>query len=322
MHLVLALVEYVTLTQGVIARTGERPTIYMMSQTHGIDAVDARTGKLLWHSEAAQVPILVRGARLLAFTADNLRGSLPVVVDATNGKKQGELAPAFQGFSIGEGMGTHGEALGRSTGDRDYVRWAQRSWHAGGAAFPADRMPPGSNQRTDYLVDWNARMLTPTHDPIDAAITARKYTTTELDFGPFDAGGVLASITTDAGRDVLHRTRGSDKLPDIELVAKHSIYFHVIVAADGRHVAVAEQLQGRIFYRTTVWDIARGDKVGGFERENIPVAFVVLGNRLLYYWPDAVHTIDLASGQAVYSRPTRDLRYHGTYPPSAAPPRH
>jgi hypothetical protein len=321
MHLLLALVEYVTLAQGVIVRTGDKPTIYMMSETHGVDALDARSGKPVWHSEAAQVPILFRAGKLLGLATVSGRGTLPVIVDASSGKRQAEVSSPFHEFVVGEGMGSYGQALGSSTGDHDYVRWSFRSWHVGGVALPADKMPPGSSTKQDYVVDWKARTLSTTNDPIEAGIVAKKYTTTEVEFAPFDAGGVSASIATDSGRDVLHRTRGAQKLPDVELVPKHSIYFHVIVAADGRHVAVAEQVQGKIFYRVTVWDAKSGDKIGAYERENIPAAFVVFGSRLLYYWPNTVNAIDLVSGSLVYSRPTRDLRYHGSYPPSAASPR-
>ena len=52
---------------GVVDGEGRRG--FVRAPTSGIDALDLRTGKRLWHSEAAAEPLLVAGSRLIALAA-------------------------------------------------------------------------------------------------------------------------------------------------------------------------------------------------------------------------------------------------------------
>lgn len=62
-----------TLSVGVIVQLTTPPVLYVMNQIAGIDAVDLRTGTLLWHSAHVAAPLLARGNKLLA-VAPQLRG--------------------------------------------------------------------------------------------------------------------------------------------------------------------------------------------------------------------------------------------------------
>src|SRR5690349_25027124 len=58
--------ESYVLAQSALVQLGDAPRLYLARPDSALEAVDLRTGRVLWHTRLAVFPILVRADRLLA----------------------------------------------------------------------------------------------------------------------------------------------------------------------------------------------------------------------------------------------------------------
>jgi len=66
--LMVKIPESTNLINCAIVQTGETPRVYFTRPSGEIEAVDVVTGKSLWHTKKATIPLLARDNQLLAQT--------------------------------------------------------------------------------------------------------------------------------------------------------------------------------------------------------------------------------------------------------------
>ena len=58
--------ESYAISQGALVQVGDSPRLYLARPDSGLEALDLRSGRLLWRTKQASFPIMVREDRLLA----------------------------------------------------------------------------------------------------------------------------------------------------------------------------------------------------------------------------------------------------------------
>ena len=121
---------------------------YVTSATGEVDAVDLKTGKRLWSSAEAGVPVLVTGERLyMVAGARGEEAANEVHIVALDLGKGGKVISRSEGISLPEWCGILPEAgrtfvvTGKLEGEGLTVSW--KAGGAGAVAAPAAIVPPG-----------------------------------------------------------------------------------------------------------------------------------------------------------------------------------
>ncbi len=117
-----------------------RRIAYLMRPGGGIEAVDLSSGRLVWFSDAAARPLLLRDERLLAQVEPTERGNVVrlTVLSATEGKPVlpvEEMAlPEGVSSSVEDGPGTSFRLSGLSEGPAALISWEYSRQYVGGRA--------------------------------------------------------------------------------------------------------------------------------------------------------------------------------------------
>lgn len=107
----------------------------------GIDALTLSDGRLLWHTNAASVPLLADEGRLFAYT---ISSDDVIKIIVLNTKNKGAVIRESAPIRLLEGenkIGSPGQSLEMEAtlqGDRMLARWRVRSIYDGGAPPPDD----------------------------------------------------------------------------------------------------------------------------------------------------------------------------------------
>jgi hypothetical protein len=122
----------IVLPAGIADPTGH--TGFFASASGGIDAVELKTGKILWQTHEAQIPLLVDGNHLLA-QAGVKRNRLRILrLDLTRqGESDLESDPiVFPAWVVtGEGYGRSFQSHWRLEKRQLVLEWAASAWHTG-----------------------------------------------------------------------------------------------------------------------------------------------------------------------------------------------
>src|SRR5258708_22111115 len=214
-----------TLSVGVIVQLTTPPVLLVMNQTTGVDAVDLRSGRLLWHSNHAAAPLLARGNELLTL-APPLPGQTAgrlFVLDTHTGDVMAQLPDLeVKGWSVvlEQGLRTSLELYGCVRRDRDFLVWKGETRDVSPILHPARR--GGEVARGAVEVDLASATLAPTTEAFPDRFLAMK--------SDGRGGSLWEAFETGGGRVTLGqlipphtliipppRTRGGDALPGATL---------------------------------------------------------------------------------------------------------
>ena len=317
-------------------------TIYLMRPGGGIEGIDASSGTVTWSSSAADMPLALRGDRLVALSDAREPGRLQLTVIGIDDRQVGPMTlgvPATVLGSIDDGLGRslHLEPLDRD--GTSYVRWTQRQYWT-------SPIPPGPDDA--QLVETAGAARLDLNAPVAEAIDPSRIpeATEELPaqvraeatawwYAPVTIDGVVTAteeLRTASGqrRLVLRRwdAQTGEALDNIELSVRNYVVHQR--SADARHVLVVERSgaspDGE--YTWHVHDALTGAEVGGFVSFLSAQPFVVTGQVLVHptvpsefrqgesmvEQPRSLVGIDLKSGRELWRRPLRDTRFRGPYP--------
>ncbi|HYL22187.1 MAG TPA: hypothetical protein VEU74_10530 [Gemmatimonadales bacterium] len=319
--------ESYALAQCAVVQLGASPRLYLTRPSGEVEAVDLRTGRVLWHTKEAAFPLMARQDRLLALlpVVPGEPGWRLGVLSARSGAVRTRLAPWGPGGSVGDGMGSSMSLESLAANGRVYVVWRSRSWTVSGVVHPAEAVHTASGAAEVDVV--RATLVPVSRELPEPSLPIHSDGGVAYHTGAFHVDDVTAvAATRFLGQKfqlVVHRQRGGAILPDVILCEPPWNSAGVSVSVDRRHVlgacedsATARRGVSDVVVQSTV----SGERVGHFISEAWPVSSLVWGHRLVYFVPDRVSVVDLVTGRRLFERPLRDLRYHGTYPPSVARP--
>ena len=304
---------------------------YTARPNQTIEAFDLTTGRTIWTSTEAALPIGLAGTFLIG-QIDGPAGHLEIrVLDAATGRKLSSATiplPFGATASVGDGLG----AQFRATAQRDdsFVRvsWTS-SWTFVSGAFSDDPVPP--------VIFVGSALIDPATGNVYRVDSGPASNLPSQPFEPLEAGGVSASLA--GGHDgplTLKRTDIATgvPLPDILLSAR-------ALEAFGSVELVVETVKQATFsdpgYRWLIFKTDTGERVTDLRSDLAYVPFFVFGGSLIVEWPPYGHLVSgvwvnvplqiyglqLATADVKWNLEIRDTNYNGPYPPVSfgpAPP--
>lgn len=327
----------------VVDRAGNR--VFSMKPGGGVEAIDARSGRVLFTSSSADKPLALWGGLLAAQQESReTPGRLAIVLIDTGRPSrtraievelpEGELA------LVDETLGRTFSATGAERDGAFLVGWnASKVW--------SSPIPPPADQPEHEIKTGAVRMdltagrvvavepaLLKDEEPLPEAALA--FATEPNLFGPpIRVGALVVSTQTKVADDgaqriVLKRwSAAGSVLPEVELFRGRPI--GQWPSADRRHLLISERVAPgeRDEYRWNIYSLETGARVGQLRNRYSRAYFAVDGTRLIHdVWPYSqrvdgkmvefnrqVQAVDLASGALLWRRPLRDTRYRGPYPP-------
>lgn len=325
--------ESYAISQNALVQLGDSPRLYLARPDSGLEAVDLRTGRVLWHTKQAVFPIMVRDDRLLALlpVPPGKYGWRLAVVSTGSGRILARLPvwgqEGWEG-TVGGGLGSMTTMWGASKDGRDFVVWHLTATPVSGARLNNPR--PGFTKTGAAQVDLARGTLVPVNEEFpNTDLPVQMDRQGGYGVGPFEVAGerVVVAVQRDdpqTMRIILRRTRGATALPDIELCHVPWNSAGASVSVDRLNVvgACQERRQTGASYRydLVVHSAVSGERVGHVVSEAFPGSWLLWKDKLVFFVPERVVVEDLSRGKLLFQRPLRTLRYLGPYPPRAAPP--
>jgi hypothetical protein len=333
----------VELRRGVVVDTS---SAYVARPEGGIAAVDLASGRSVWSSDAAAVPLAMVGPLLIAQAEDlpPVRRLRIVVFDtAARGRKviESSIALPEDVYAIVDDEASRSfrvKAEPESNGVR--ISWTFTETEMEGAT---DGMAPSVRTVTGAahldVTTGRALPVTPRRVTVDA-MAETLMSSNALKQLPVRSGDVLA--TTEGGRGgplFLKRwdAQTGAPLPERELLKKAIV---ALASADRAHVVGAERVGAGgpddPEYRWSIFAVESGELAGEVRRDVSASPFVVSGSNLVFetpahgfrrgeVWfeePLKIRAVRLSTGVPLWDQEIRDMRYRGDVPPgrSKAPP--
>lgn len=338
-HVPSAAAEAFDLRHGVIVDFAHGAA-YVARPEGGIESVQLSTGRQLWKSSAASLPLAVKDELLAAQAEDQKPGPRLriVVLDLENrGRKLKEMAsdlPADVRALVSNDLqgAFRAGAVGDSRGF--LVSWFFRQTTVEGIARDPGEAPQELQRSGTMRVDIASAVVASPSRVHCASAAARP----PVPKGAFqqkllEVGRVRAVLIGGGGGPLtLKRWKCSgDPLPDKTLVAKA---LSTIISADGRHLLAGERVgKGGLAdpeYRWSIFSLETGKRVGALQRHVSGAPFVVWKNIIVFIsQPSGFKRADawielplellgarLENGTHVWQRAIRDTEYRGHIPPS------
>ena len=328
--------ESYAISQSALVQVGDSPRLYLARPDSALEALDLRSGRLVWRTKQAAIPIMVREDRLLALmpVPPGKDGWRLAVLSSTSGRTLSTLPVWGQGSGVGivgGGLGSMTTMWSVSRGGWDYVVWRAVVTPFSPVLTPNPR--PGYTKTGAARVDFARGTLVPVNEEFpNADLVVQTDRQAGYSLGPFEIDGLTmrAAVLRDdpqTMRIMLRRTRGTTVLPDVELCHVPWNSAGVSVSADRRSVvgACQQRYQSRTAhyqYDLVVHSTVSGERVGHVVSDAFPGAWLMWKDKLVFFVPERVVVEDLSRGKKLFERPLRTLRYLGPYPPRAAPPKH
>ena len=317
---------------------------YLAAPGGGIDAVDLSSGRTLWSSRQAALPLAVIGRNLVAQVEEAEPASrLRIAIfDLTaGGRKLTESTiplPEDVHALVADELERTFRATAQEDGNGVVVSWTftHRSME-GMKGTDREPDPPRvvrGSARIDFstgrVVDVPHRRATATDGVAEQLMQASKLTAL-----PKRAGNVLAA--TEGGRGGPLRLKRWDAttgqaLPDRLLLSKAIV---ALASADGSHVVASERVGAGgpddPEYRWSVFSAETGDLKGQLRRDTSASPFVLSDDNLVFeapahgykrgaLWIDEplkLRAVRISTSVPVWDHEVRELRYRGRVPPSA-----
>lgn len=294
-----------------------RGLVYLMSPQGGIDAVDLALGTPVWSTEEAAKPLAL-GGDLLVGQVEPSGSKNELEIAALDTRQQGRRVvadaiglPDTVRVSIDDGLDTSFAARARASATEALIAWEflerplrgmapedPRPSLRGGPPRPIESEPPG----------------------VDAPATGG---TLRMNL----ATGALSAVEPDETVVPVYKVLD---LPAADRLA--GVPGPQILSADGRHVLGSERIaDDKLWdkYRWTIFLRTTGERVAEFTDYRSQAPFALSGSLLIYETgpysrrtdsgmadePLKIRAVDLATGEERWSRPIRDTRYRGPFPP-------
>ena len=329
----------IQLRRGAIVEQA-RNAAYLAKPNGAIEAIDLESGRALWRSEAAALPLgLVAGRFLVAQIEERLPAARLrlAVLDVQNGGRTVSEAvialPANVRALAGDREGESFRAIAEDEAGTIVVSWFYQKLELRGV-----RPAPGEEE-SNLLVSGTARVVAANGNvtgssaiPVDAPPARwRAYGSTPR--APWRAGSVSAS--TEGGRGgplTLKRTNAvtGQMLPERQISNAAIV---ALSSADQHHLVVAERVgeggPDDPEYRWLIFDLETGERVSELRRDVSASPFFVWGDNVIFessphgyrsggVWverPLELRAVRASSGVPVWDAELRDLAYRGPLPP-------
>ncbi len=270
-----------------IVVVGDLEAVYLMVPEGGIEAVDVRSGELMWRREEAGRPLLVVGGRLMAQDEESSSPGVLALVffDARKGGKctvraELPLPPEVRPL-IGQRLGQSFSVRASVQGGAVVVTWHYLETDVTGVA-PAHGAPPfRHNVSGASRIDIETGQITPvaggveaTVQPIPAAVQ-QLLDAGEVRLPPWRVGDILAVVadrSIDGGRRtvVLQRWRADSGAPLPEVVLLDGPAVARVPSADRQHLMICSMPPvlgaGGERYLWSLFSLVTGEKQGEVHR--------------------------------------------------------
>jgi hypothetical protein len=314
-----------------------RPALFLMSPERGVDAVDPRTGDLLWSSSEAARPVLAAGDRVYAQAEPSGGGVLEVVaLSALDGRRQAASTialPAGVNAGIGDGLESSFRVWAALEGGDLRLGWENTTRRSSplppkeGESVAAPRTG-AAGIRASALGAEEFSVLGSVPARPDAPVARASWD--DAHTSAAHLGALQATVVTSGqGRLVLRRGDASGAaLP--EVVLSEGGYHLRMPSVDGRHLLVSREVDpgSGEGYRLEIFDLATGSRLGEMPSRRSHVAFFVVGDVVVFETaagaarvddrmiavPRQLNGFDLAAESLVWQRPLRDTRFRGQRP--------
>lgn len=335
------------LRHGVIVDPG-RDAIYLGTPGGSVEAIELSTGRSLWSSNEAALPLTLQGRHLLAQGEEPQPGQrLPIaLLDVESGgrKVAGETMSLPEGVRahVNDRLGRTFRASARHDGEGFIVSWSYRETLVSGVARELGEAPPerslsGSARVVGGGVAANGGSSSATERCAEQAATAKIRESGSFPPESASCAGNVVAVT-EGGRGgalVLRRWDALSlaALPDRVLSERALL---ALASADERHILVSERVgsgePGDPEYRWSIVSTETGDPIGQVRRDVSAAPFFLRNDAVIFEsqphgfrrgdaWIDEpleIVAVRLPNGAPVWERAIRDLEYRGTMPP--APP--
>ena len=288
----------VGLRDGVVVDTA-RSVAYVMHPQGGIEALNLRTGNVLWHSREAERPLTVAGNRLVA-QALTSGGELRIVALDVRG---GALA-AKAGYRMPEGI----QAGVAETLEQAFHLTAMTS-EDGSVVLTWE-----VEELSGLPVRREQRLGSP--EQMEAASRASRQGTAVFDPS-------TGSLSKTAARQMVRPAVARSLSAPSSTEARFS-------SADGRHVLASRLVDGAaaLPYEWTISDAKSGAVLGSLRSEASMSPFAVVGGQLIHLSqptlrmegeklaerPLRLRSVDLATGREAWHREIFDTAWRGPVP--------
>ncbi len=327
--------ESYELDQSAIVQTGKHPRVYYTRAFGELEAADVATGKSLWHTKKAAVPLLARGAMLLVQlpAVNGKTGCSLAILDAWSGEILKKVAePDGKPIGcVGEGINGSFHLSAFTKDGHDYLVYVNKWWPTPGGAYMPDRKyAPGSfgETRGAFEVDWdNAKLISFPGDIPDGSPKFTQNPKGGYYSEPFEVGKVKVQTSMEMKGNqyqlILRRWKGEETLPELKLADPPWNSCGIVISADQRNVLGVFQIPNKIdpfLYDVNIYSTENGKKISHLAAKSWPARAQLCGSKLVAYFPWRVFVLDIASGKEVWTKNVKDFTYRGPYPPAARPP--
>lgn len=319
----------------------DRPAVVMLAEPKvrrrgrvqvdelGLESIDPASGNVRWRTTAASVPLLTWRGMILALVESRTVSGMPLVLlDGRTGKLVRTLPVVPEGRAaggrIGEAMSASFDLSATRSGDTAFLTWKNASWYVGGVPAPRDYHASGGTVAVDLATGGTLGVTGRVPFPEGSDNPYLLPTPGGIPYGiaPFDVDGVRCAIvftgTWNGANALLRRTRDRDQLPDTILGPTKALYVNVWPAIDRRHLVRIEQLEDPAkpnLYRWTFFESATGNRIADLEFRGLMPRLLVHGTSFIAFMEGGIAAYDLTTGALRWGRASRNLRYHGSYPP-------
>ena len=326
------------LNQCAIVQGEDRPRVYLAAPSGELEALDAATGKVIWHTLKASLPFLCRGNRLLAYAPEGAKGETRCrveILDADTGRVLkkfkfpeplvGPIEKPYPYKLINDSFYMEGV----SEGGHDYLVWTKQ-WMFRILARMAGHIKRDNRFSSKKQGVFEADLLNLRVSPYDGPLPGTGITSMPNPvpwegyvYGPFEVDGITFKVGNhyeytkkvggnlygQEGEVLLQRWKGKESLPDVRLDLGG-----VVVCGDRQHFLWLNTKDRSTCY-VGLYSTVTGEKIAGVNATSLPFAAQVCGNFLVCYtdYKDnsgllgpRVFVMDITTGTEVWARSLRE----------------
>ncbi|HKR63591.1 MAG TPA: hypothetical protein VJZ00_07655 [Thermoanaerobaculia bacterium] len=321
----------VEVRRGVVADVAGG-TLYASAVGGGIDAIDAATGRVLWSSNDAAVPLTLVGGRLVAQVEEKPaveRLRLALIDTASRGRKVADAIVALPD-GVDAIVADNLTRSFRVTAEHDasgvVISWMFTEVEDDGGIHVPGEVSQQRIVNGAARVDLETGRVTP--------LAPRRVISNSATDAAWRAGDVLSSVEGGRGAAIVLKRRDARTgavLPDRELLPRG---LFALPSADRAYLLATSRVGAGgpedPEYQWSIFSAATGELLGELRREISASPFVVANGNIIFEapprgyksgdtWIDeplTLRAVRLSSAVPVWDHEVRDLRYTGKQPPS------